>query len=48
MKIEKMVSGTGSAPKHGETVTVLYTGWLTDGTKFDSPVLTVAFQRFVG
>ncbi len=38
MKIEKIVSGTGAAPKHGETVTVHYTGWLANGTKFDSSV----------
>lgn len=28
--------GTGAAVKAGDTVTVNYTGWLTDGTKFDS------------
>lgn len=28
--------GNGAAVKAGDTVTVNYTGWLTDGTKFDS------------
>jgi hypothetical protein len=29
-------AGTGAAVKAGDTVTVNYTGWLTNGTKFDS------------
>jgi FKBP-type peptidyl-prolyl cis-trans isomerase len=32
----ELVEGTGPAAAAGQQVTVHYTGWLTDGTKFDS------------
>jgi FKBP-type peptidyl-prolyl cis-trans isomerase len=31
-----LVVGKGEQPKSGQTVVVHYTGWLKDGTKFDS------------
>ena len=36
LKYEDLVEGTGDAAKMGQTVSVHYTGWLTDGKKFDS------------
>jgi FKBP-type peptidyl-prolyl cis-trans isomerase len=34
--IEDLTAGSGDEAKAGKTVVVHYTGWLTDGTKFDS------------
>ncbi len=34
--IEELTLGEGAIAASGQQVTVHYTGWLTDGTKFDS------------
>ena len=36
LQIIEIEVGTGDAAQPGDEVTVHYTGWLTDGTKFDS------------
>ena len=38
LKYQELVVGKGPTPKPGSRVMVHYTGWLTDGTKFDSSV----------
>ncbi len=36
LKVEDLKAGAGAEAVDGKTVTVNYTGWLTNGTKFDS------------
>ena len=38
LQIKTIVAGTGDKAEAGKTVVVHYTGWLLDGTKFDSSV----------
>ncbi|MBN2547996.1 MAG: FKBP-type peptidyl-prolyl cis-trans isomerase [Anaerolineales bacterium] len=38
LKYLDLVAGKGAEAKTGDTVSVHYTGWLADGTKFDSSV----------
>ena len=38
LKIEDLVEGDGALAEAGQRVSVHYTGWLTDGNKFDSSV----------
>ena len=36
LKYEELANGEGAEAEKGQTVVVHYTGWLEDGTKFDS------------
>jgi len=36
VEVTDLVVGTGAEAVNGDTLTVHYTGWLADGTKFDS------------
>jgi peptidylprolyl isomerase len=38
LQYEDLVVGKGESPRNGQKVSVHYTGWLTNGSKFDSSV----------
>lgn len=38
LQIEDLVLGSGAEAKKNAEITVHYTGWLSDGTKFDSSI----------
>jgi FKBP-type peptidyl-prolyl cis-trans isomerase len=48
LQYEDLVVGNGDSPKTGSTVTVNYTGWLTDGSKFDSSIGRGPFNFSLG
>jgi peptidylprolyl isomerase len=39
LKYMELEEGTGPAPQRGQTVAVHYTGWLVNGSRFDSSLL---------
>ncbi|HEY3216405.1 MAG TPA: FKBP-type peptidyl-prolyl cis-trans isomerase [Candidatus Eisenbacteria bacterium] len=48
LKVQDLVVGTGAVAEPGSTVSVHYTGWLTDHTKFDSSVGGQPYQFRLG
>lgn len=48
LQYEDLVVGTGEIAKAGQTAVVHYTGWLTDGTRFDSSVGKQPFEFPIG
>jgi FKBP-type peptidyl-prolyl cis-trans isomerase len=48
LKYADLTVGDGAVAKKGDNVVVNYTGWLTDGTKFDSSVGKKPFEFQLG
>ena len=48
LKYTEIVQGDGDSPEPTETVVVHYTGWLEDGTQFDSSVGGTPFSFQIG
>lgn len=48
LKYIDLAEGKGPQPKRGQTVSVHYTGWLTDGKQFDSSIGSTPIQFPLG
>ena len=48
LQYQDLVLGEGPAAQNGDTVSVHYTGWLEDGTQFDSSVGGEPFEFVLG
>jgi FKBP-type peptidyl-prolyl cis-trans isomerase len=48
LQIKDLKVGKGATAKTGDSVTVNYTGWLMDGTKFDSSIGKAPFPFVLG
>jgi len=48
LQYEDIVVGKGDSPRQGHKVQVHYTGWLTNGQKFDSSVGKAPFEFTIG
>lgn len=46
--VQDLVEGTGAAVAVGDAITVHYTGWLANGTRFDGNVGGTPFTREIG
>lgn len=46
--VQDVTEGTGAAVASGQTITVHYTGWLPNGSKFDSSVGKTPFTTPIG
>lgn len=46
--VQDLTEGTGAAVAAGQTITVHYTGWLANGTRFDGNVGGTPFPTVIG
>ncbi len=48
LQVEDLTIGVGAEAQKGQTAEMRYTGWLTDGTQFDSNVGGAPFRFSIG